>query len=170
MCNSSYVIYNLCYLYLNYVFVCRCTYVQFGLCVCVCLSVYLSICLCVCLSVCVCACVCACACVWRRVLWPVVVLGPFVYNWGGGTCCLPITVAAWSKAWTVLACSNTGIMGLNPTWDMDVCLHLFCVCAVLCVQVAALQWADPPSKESCQLRKRSRNWKVAKAQQRVVEP
>jgi hypothetical protein len=27
---------------------------------------------------------------------------------------------------------------------MDVCVRLFCACAVLCVQVAALRRADPP--------------------------
>jgi hypothetical protein len=28
--------------------------------------------------------------------------------------------------------SNTGILGSNPTGGMDVCVHLFHVCAVLC--------------------------------------
>jgi hypothetical protein len=42
-------------------------------------------------------------------------------------------VAASSKALTVFACSNTGIVGSNPTRDMDVCLRLFCMCVVLCV-------------------------------------
>jgi hypothetical protein len=60
----------------------------------------------------------------------------------------PITVAARSKAWTVFARSNTGIVGSNPTWGMDVYVRLFCVCAVLYVEVAALRLADPPSKES----------------------
>jgi hypothetical protein len=45
----------------------------------------------------------------------------------------PITVAAESKAWTVLAISNTGIVGSNPTRGMDVCVRLFCVYVVLCV-------------------------------------
>jgi hypothetical protein len=30
-------------------------------------------------------------------------------------------------------CSNTGIVGSNSTRGMDVCVHLFCVCVVLCV-------------------------------------
>jgi hypothetical protein len=38
-----------------------------------------------------------------------------------------------SKAWTVFARLNTGIVGSNPTRGMDVCVHLFCVCIVLCV-------------------------------------
>jgi hypothetical protein len=78
-------------------------------------------------------------------------------------------LAARSKAGTVFAQSNTGIVGSNPTYGMHVCVRLFCVCAS-CVQVAALLWADPPSKEAYPLCKRPRNWKAAKAQQRVVEP
>jgi hypothetical protein len=57
----------------------------------------------------------------------------------------------------VFASSNTGIVGSNPSSGMDVCVRLFCVCALLCVQVAALRRADPPSKESYRLCKRSRN-------------
>jgi hypothetical protein len=33
-------------------------------------------------------------------------------------------VVRMSKAWT-------GIVGSNPTWGMDVCVRLFCVCVVL---------------------------------------
>jgi hypothetical protein len=40
--------------------------------------------------------------------------------------------AARCKAGTVFACSNTGIVGSNPIQGMDVCVRLFCVCAVLC--------------------------------------
>jgi hypothetical protein len=57
----------------------------------------------------------------------------------------PITEAAWSKARTFFANSNTGIVGSNPTRGMDVCVRLFCV------QVEALRRADPPSKESYRL-------------------
>jgi hypothetical protein len=46
---------------------------------------------------------------------------------------VPITVAALSKAWTVFACSNAGIVGSNSTQGMDVCVRLFCVCVLLCV-------------------------------------
>jgi hypothetical protein len=45
----------------------------------------------------------------------------------------PITEVTRSKAWTVFARSNTGIVGSNPTRGMDVCVRLFCVCVVLCV-------------------------------------
>jgi hypothetical protein len=41
--------------------------------------------------------------------------------------------AVRSKAWTVFARSNTGIVGSNPTQGMDVCLSLICVCVVMCV-------------------------------------
>jgi hypothetical protein len=40
---------------------------------------------------------------------------------------------ARSKAWTVFARSNTGIVGSNPTAGMDVCVLLLCVRVVLCV-------------------------------------
>jgi hypothetical protein len=42
---------------------------------------------------------------------------------------VPIAVAARSKAWTVFARSNAGIVGRG----MDVCVSLFCVYVVLCV-------------------------------------
>jgi hypothetical protein len=45
---------------------------------------------------------------------------------------VPMTAAVQSKAWTVFACSNIAVMGLNLTWGMDVSLRLFCVCVVLC--------------------------------------
>jgi hypothetical protein len=45
----------------------------------------------------------------------------------------PITVAARSKAWSVFARSNAGIMGSNPTQGIDVYVRLFCVYVVLCV-------------------------------------
>jgi hypothetical protein len=56
---------------------------------------------------------------------------------------IPITVAARSKEWTVFARSNTGIVGSNPIWGIDVCVCLFRVFAVSCVQVVALRRADP---------------------------
>jgi hypothetical protein len=76
-------------------------------------------------------------------------------------------VAARYKIWFVFTRSNTGIVGWNPTWGMDVCVRLFCVSTVLCVQVAALRRVDPPSKESYRLCKR--NWREVKVQQMAVE-
>jgi hypothetical protein len=46
---------------------------------------------------------------------------------------VPITVTARSKAWTVFALFNTGIVGSNHTQSMDVCVRLFCVCVLLYV-------------------------------------
>jgi hypothetical protein len=43
------------------------------------------------------------------------------------TCIRLITVAAWPKPWTVFACSDTGIVGSNPTRGVDVCVRLFCM-------------------------------------------
>jgi hypothetical protein len=76
-------------------------------------------------------------------------------------------MTAWSKACTAFARANTAIVGSNPAWGMDVCVYLFCVCAVLCVQIAALRRADPLSKESYRLCKRSRNWKSGQGPKKV---
>jgi hypothetical protein len=50
---------------------------------------------------------------------------------------LPITAAAQSKAWTVFARSNAGIVGWNPTQGMDICcMYAFILglcCPVLCL-------------------------------------
>jgi hypothetical protein len=78
---------------------------------------------------------------------------------------VPVRVAARSKAWTVFAPSNAGIVGSNPTQSMDVC-----VCVVL-VWVAALRRADPTSKESYRLCKKDyETEEEARAQQWAVEP
>jgi hypothetical protein len=45
----------------------------------------------------------------------------------------PTTVATRSKTRTVFARSNAGIVGSNLNEGMDVGVHLFCVCVVLCV-------------------------------------
>jgi hypothetical protein len=37
---------------------------------------------------------------------------------------MPITVVAQSKAWTLFARSDAGIVGSDPTRGMDVCLGL----------------------------------------------
>jgi hypothetical protein len=60
---------------------------------------------------------------------------------------MPITVAGAPKSWTVFVRLNTGIVGSNPTWGVNVCVR-FSLFALFCVQVAALRRADPPSKES----------------------
>jgi hypothetical protein len=62
---------------------------------------------------------------------------------------LPITVTARSESWTVFARSNTGVVGSNPTQDMDACVRLLCVCAIMCVG-SDLWRADPHSRGSAQ--------------------
>jgi hypothetical protein len=70
-------------------------------------------------------------------LWVLLIhsLGSYIcYISGMYTYCWPITLTARSKAWTVFARSNTGIVGSNLTQGMDVsiaCIYsvfvLFCV-------------------------------------------
>jgi hypothetical protein len=90
----------------------------------------------------------------RRTCW---VLWYYIFNF-------PITVAARSKAWTVFARSNNGIMGLNPTRGMDVCLHLFCVCIVLCVG-SSLTRGWSPVQGVLPTMYRLRNWKSGQGPQ-----
>jgi hypothetical protein len=59
---------------------------------------------------------------------------------------MPVTVTERSKACTVFARSEAGIVGSNPTQGIDV----WCVCAFFCVYVA-LRRAVHPSKESYRL-------------------
>jgi hypothetical protein len=74
-------------------------------------------------------------------------------------------VTARSKAWSVFARSNAGIVGSNPTHAMDVCLRLFCVCVVLCVGSGlATGWF--PVKESYRLCIDQETEKEAKVQQK----
>jgi hypothetical protein len=65
---------------------------------------------------------------------------------------MPIIVTERYTAWIVLARSNTGIVGSNPTWGKDV--RVFSVFVLYCVQVASLRRADPSSKESYRLCKK----------------
>jgi hypothetical protein len=71
---------------------------------------------------------------------------------------LPITVPARSKAWTVFAGSNIGIVGSNPTWGMDVCVRLFCIYVVLC-EGSGLVTDWSPVQGSYWLCIGLRNWK-----------
>jgi hypothetical protein len=45
--------------------------------------------------------------------------------------------------------SSPDIVGSNATRGMDACLRLFSLCCPVCL--AALRWADLPSKESYEL-------------------
>jgi hypothetical protein len=57
------------------------------------------------------------------------------------------SVAAQSEAWTAFAHSNAGIVGLNPTQGMDVCVCIYSVFVLSCVYVVDLWQVDHPSKE-----------------------
>jgi hypothetical protein len=67
------------------------------------------------------------------ILWQfrVIIDGVSICNW----IYWPVTVAARSKARTVFASSDAGILGSNPlkAWMSGVCMRLFCVCVVLCL-------------------------------------
>jgi hypothetical protein len=70
----------------------------------------------------------------------------------------PITVAVRSKAWTLLAGLNTGVLGSNPTRGMDVYVRLSCVCVILCVgRGLAMGWS--PVQGVLQAVYRLKNWK-----------
>jgi hypothetical protein len=82
----------------------------------------------------------------------------------------PITEAPQSKASTVFARSDAGIVGSSPTEGMDVSVCVYSVCVVLCVD-SSLAMADPPSKESYRLCKNDyETEEEARVQQRAVEP
>jgi hypothetical protein len=71
---------------------------------------------------------------------------------------LLVSLSFFKEGWTeviVFNRINTGIVGSNPTWGMNVCS----VFMLSCVQVGALRRADPPSKESYRLCKRLKNLK-----------
>jgi hypothetical protein len=49
------------------------------------------------------------------------------------------------NAWTAFACSNSGVMGSNPTQGMGVCVHLICLCGVLFAGSSLTTgWPPPP--------------------------
>jgi hypothetical protein len=54
----------------------------------------------------------------------------------------------------IFSSSNSGIVGLNPTQGMGVCMWVYSVFVLSCVQVAALRRADYMSKESYRLCKK----------------
>jgi hypothetical protein len=59
---------------------------------------------------------------------------------------MPVTVTVRSKAYTVFARPEAGIVGSNPIQGMDV--WYVCAFFYVCVQVEALWRADHPPKES----------------------
>jgi hypothetical protein len=73
----------------------------------------------------------------------------------------PVTVSARSGAWTVFAFSNVGVVGSNPTWGMDVCVRLFCVCAVC--KWRPCDGLTPRPRSPTDYVKRARNWKIGQS-------
>jgi hypothetical protein len=81
------------------------------------------------------------------------------------------TVAARYKEYIIFTRSTAGIVGLNPNWGRGVCLHLFCVWAVLYVGSGhATGWSLSLQGVIPTVKKIQETEKVAKAQQRAVEP
>jgi hypothetical protein len=82
---------------------------------------------------------------------------------------MTVIEAARSKAWTVLDRSKLGWWVPIPVnaW-LSVCVYS--VFVLFCVQIAALRWADPPSKGFYRLFMGLRNWKEANVQQLTVNP
>jgi hypothetical protein len=79
-------------------------------------------------------------------------------------------VATWSEVWTVFVHSNAGIVGSNPIRGMDVCVYVYSVFVLSCVQVAASQWADHSSKGIyCLCNKDYITEEETRAQQKAVE-
>jgi hypothetical protein len=66
----------------------------------------------------------------------------------------PITVVARSEAWTASALWNAGMVVSNATQGMDVCVCVYSVFVLSCVQAAALRRVDHLSKESYRLCKK----------------
>jgi hypothetical protein len=55
---------------------------------------------------------------------------------------MQFTEAERSKAWTTFARSNTDVVGSILSRGMNVCVHLLCVCAVLCADNSlATSWS-----------------------------
>jgi hypothetical protein len=57
---------------------------------------------------------------------------------------MPVTVAEWSKAWTVLARLDAGIVGSNRTRVMDVYVYVYvyCMFVLFCVgRGLAMSWS-----------------------------
>jgi hypothetical protein len=65
---------------------------------------------------------------------------------------MPVTTAAWSKAWTVFARSDAGIVGWIPikAWMFDMCMRLFCDWVALWL-VSGLATGNHSSKRSYRL-------------------
>jgi hypothetical protein len=66
----------------------------------------------------------------------------------------PMTVATRSEAWTAFARSKAGIVGSNPNQGMGVCVYVYSVSVLSCVEDAALRRAYHQSEEYYRLCKK----------------
>jgi hypothetical protein len=66
--------------------------------------------------------------------------------------------------------SNTGIVGSNPTWGMDVCVRFFCVSVVLYVVSGFATGILPHPRSPTDCAQDQETEKAAKTQQEVAEP
>jgi hypothetical protein len=82
----------------------------------------------------------------------------------------PITMAAWSKAWTVFARWNAGIVGSNPTQGMHICVRLFCVCVVLSVGSGLARGWSPVQGVLSTVNRIKKPKKRPRSNKRTVEP
>jgi hypothetical protein len=69
----------------------------------------------------------------------------------------------------VFARSNTGVMGSNPTWSMDVYVRLFCRYAILCV-CSGLETGWSPVQEFIPTMYKFINRKSVQGQKKFVQP
>jgi hypothetical protein len=79
---------------------------------------------------------------------------------------LTLTVTERSKTWTVVARSNAGIVGSNPTQGMDICVGLFCVCVVLCVGSGLVTGWSPVQEVLPTVYRNKKRKKAGKVQQK----
>jgi hypothetical protein len=55
---------------------------------------------------------------------------------------LPVPIVEWSKAWTILARLDAGIVGSNPTRGMDVYVYVYSMFVLSCVgRDLAMSWS-----------------------------
>jgi hypothetical protein len=82
----------------------------------------------------------------------------------------PITVDTRSKAWSVFARSNTGIVDSNPSRGMNGSMLLFCICVVLCVDSGLETGRSPTQGVLPTVYRIKKLKKPPRSNKRTVEP